>query len=452
MNCKNCQTPLTDDVTVCPNCGCDNSAPQEADVQEKRPVNGKKLALVIGAVVLVAAVILAAIIWGGSHNQDSGQTTAPAGETLAPQETLEVQNRDSYAYQGQDAAPDMDKAIATMGQRELTNGLFNIFYWNAYYELSSQALAYGLDTTQPLSQQNYGTLTWEQFFIEQSLHNWSQCEAMAQEAEAKGFTLSAEAQEQIDTMEQTLGANAATYGFASLQEMLETDFGKGTTIEDYKEFMRVIMLGNEYYASLTNSISTTAQEVEAYFDENITRFTQYGIAKDDTPAYINVRHILIAPEGEKVTDETTGVAAYTEAQMADARAEAQTILDTWKSGEATEDSFAALAAEHTEDPGSKETGGLYEQVTKGKMVAEFDTWCFDAARQPGDTDLVETSYGVHIMYFVSKSDQPMWYAAAESEMHTARLNEMVQAILDSHPYEVDYASIVLTNVNTASAY
>ena len=72
--------------------------------------------------------------------------------------------------------------------------------------------------------------------------------------------------------------------------------------------------------------------------------------------------------------------------------------------EATEDSFAALAAEKTEDEGSKENGGLYEDVYPGQMVTAFNDWCFDAGRKPGDTGIVETEYGCHVMYYSGDSD------------------------------------------------
>ena len=83
---------------------------------------------------------------------------------------------------------------------------------------------------------------------------------------------------------------------------------------------------------------------------------------------------------------------------------AQAILDEWEAGEATEDSFAALAAEKTEDEGSKENGGLYEDVYPGQMVTAFNDWCFDADRKPGDTGIVETEYGCHVMYYSGDSD------------------------------------------------
>jgi hypothetical protein len=34
------------------------------------------------------------------------------------------------------------------------------------------------------------------------------------------------------------------------------------------------------------------------------------------------------------------------------------------------------------------------------MVDEFNDWCFDSARKTGDTDIVKTEYGYHIMYFI----------------------------------------------------
>ncbi|MDQ9759347.1 peptidylprolyl isomerase, partial [Acinetobacter baumannii] len=78
---------------------------------------------------------------------------------------------------------------------------------------------------------------------------------------------------------------------------------------------------------------------------------QYNVKKDETPAFVNVRHILIKPE------VTEGAEGPTDEQKEAARAKAQDILDQWKAGNATEESFGALAKEHTEDPGSKEAGG-----------------------------------------------------------------------------------------------
>ena len=123
---------------------------------------------------------------------------------------------------------------------------------------------------------------------------------------------------------------------------------------------------------------------------------------DNVFALKDVRHILVNFEGG-TTDEATGAVTYSDEEKAAAKAEAEQILADFQAGEATEASFAALAAEKTDDTGSSATGGLYENIYPGQMVANFEDWCFDA-HKAGDTGIVESEYGYHIMYFVGDSD------------------------------------------------
>lgn len=122
---------------------------------------------------------------------------------------------------------------------------------------------------------------------------------------------------------------------------------------------------------------------------------------------VNVRHILISPEAisEDIdTEDEEAVAAAEEEADAAALEEAESILKEWKDGDATEESFGALADEYSEDPGSE--GGLYEDVYPGMMVTEFDEWIFDESRKPGDVELVKTEgYGYHIIYFIGHTGQ-----------------------------------------------
>ena len=105
------------------------------------------------------------------------------------------------------------------------------------------------------------------------------------------------------------------------------------------------------------------------------------------------------------------------AKQPDTYKKAELILREYLSGDRTVDSFAALATANTQDTGSKETGGLYEDVTPGEMVEEFNDWCFDKDRKTGDVGIVETTYGYHIMYFVGKSaEEPVWMSTIRETM------------------------------------
>ena len=151
----------------------------------------------------------------------------------------------------------------------------------------------------------------------------------------------------------------------------------------------------------------TYMERTATNDDGITEVTGYNVvlfngSNTNEFPLVNVRHILIQPSGGSV-DPNTGMTAYSDAEMSIASKEAQAILDNWLAGEKTEESFAALANEYSADSDGTD-GGLYTDVFYNEMVESFNDWCFDEARQTGDYALVESEYGVHVMYFVGHSE------------------------------------------------
>ena len=123
---------------------------------------------------------------------------------------------------------------------------------------------------------------------------------------------------------------------------------------------------------------------------------------------VDVRHILIAPE----TDDNAAVTDATDEQWTAAYDKAKEILSGWDN---TEDGFAKLAKDNSSD-GSSANGGLYSNVVTGQMVNSFSAWCFDAARKTGDTAIVRSDYGYHIMYFVGANDQTIWQYTAEQAL------------------------------------
>lgn len=149
--------------------------------------------------------------------------------------------------------------------------------------------------------------------------------------------------------------------------------------------------------------------------------------RDETPT-IDVRHILFMPE----TTLTTGEEGYEEEfeqLLAECRTQAADVYAQWQAGEATEESFGELALEYSTD-GSRYSGGLYAQVPPGYMVESFNDWCFDPARQSGDTDVIETEYGVHIMYFV-RHNLMNWQLDAAAVLQAADATEWVQEMAAS---------------------
>lgn len=114
----------------------------------------------------------------------------------------------------------------------------------------------------------------------------------------------------------------------------------------------------------------------------------------------NVRHLLVSFEGGST--DTDGSKTYSDEEKAAAKTEAEKLLKEWEDGAKTEESFIELVKEHTTDDASKETGGLYEDIhPESNYVENFLNWCIDPERKVGDTGIVATEYGYHIMYFSS---------------------------------------------------
>ena len=103
---------------------------------------------------------------------------------------------------------------------------------------------------------------------------------------------------------------------------------------------------------------------------------------------------------------------------------AQGILQLYLDGEHTEDAFAALAQEYSEDSNASE-GGLYSDTSLGQMVAPFESWATDPARKAGDVGIVETEYGYHVMYFV-KLNTTTW----ADTVREGEVEEQVHAYLE----------------------
>lgn len=134
---------------------------------------------------------------------------------------------------------------------------------------------------------------------------------------------------------------------------------------------------------------------------------------------VNVRHILLRMDDSALDSTSETYDADLQALKDETKAKAESLLAQWKSGDATEDSFAQLAVENSQDTGSAANGGLYQQVYQGRTVPEFNDWCFDSARKSGDTGIVygeSSSYkGYHIMYFVG-TDLPYWQVLVTNDL------------------------------------
>lgn len=367
-----------------------------------------------------------------------GESTAPTGEEEEDPAITAVKAKDIYTddeIQAGDARYDL--TVVTVGGESLTNKELQIHYGMQYINFMNSygyyAAAFGLDTTKPLNQQEsyIEGLTWEQMFLMAALEEYQQIAALAEKAKAEGVTLPEEERASLDEHYASLAEMAQSNGFASADELIQADLGPGADLETYKKYLETEILAGYYRQSIQDGITWTEDDLKEYYDTHPEEFEGVGT---DTPN-VNVRHILFLSDADE--DGTA-----TDEEKAAAKAKAEAMLAEYLK-DPTEDRFAELAGANTEDTGSKDNGGLYEDVYPGQMVQTFNDWCFDAARKTGDTGLVETEYGFHVMYFVKHTDTYYWKTLAEEKYVETRLQTLLDEIYEKAPMDVKYQDIVL---------
>lgn len=267
---------------------------------------------------------------------------------------------------------------------------------------------------------------------------------------------------------------------------IASEFEKAAGSEKYEDIKKddtLTLLEDTTYADLSYSasdddfldwaMSEKTEKGETYIVENEGEgYTVYAMVDPvhhipDEKTY-DVRHILLqfpeekeeteaetedAAEGEEATEETTEAPAEEKEEVkvellnpADYDVtvdidvdlettkdkalykEAQDILASYLAGDKTEDAFAELAKKHSAD-GNAEEGGIYEDVSQGQMVAEFEGWALAEGRKSGDVGIVETAYGYHIMYAVSEAEVTTWSDVIKNDLASVEYNTFAEELV-----------------------
>ncbi len=471
----------------------------------------------------------------------------------------------------------------TIGDYTLSSADLNFYFVDAVNETYSEwynsytedtatyvQMLYDLDLSKPLDTQAYDeTKSFADYFAEMAIERATETYAVYTEAIKNGVTLSDEDESIIDSSLSTMEMYAGFYGYSNVKDYLKAAYGKGANETNYRNYMEVNAIAQNYEAQYHDSLSYEESDLTAYDKEHNNDFCSFNYTsfpvrssdflvcesegdaehthteeeesaalkaaeeaakalvatgatdaetlnaeikkldaykdkatasssanedvlftsinnetmaqwladesrEDGEIAYlrydltstdedgnettsqlgyyvvifqgknenhtklVNIRHILAKFEGGTTGDD--GTTTYTDDEKKKALDAINDLKSQWESGDATEDSFAELAKEKTDDTASAEDGGLFEEVYPGQMVKNFNDWCFDESRQAGDVGVVETEYGYHLIYFVKATDKTFRNYMIENTMRDNDYNAWFEATVDA---------VVTTTLNTS---
>jgi peptidyl-prolyl cis-trans isomerase D len=127
--------------------------------------------------------------------------------------------------------------------------------------------------------------------------------------------------------------------------------------------------------SLASEVTVSDAEVEEQYKKNEKSYT--------TQEQRRASHILVNADESATADVKKAAKEKAERLLAQVRKDPA--------------SFAAVAKEHSDDPGSKEKGGDLDYFGRGAMVPAFDEAVFKM-KTNDVSDLVQTNFGYHIIY------------------------------------------------------
>lgn len=381
--------------------------------------------------------------------------------TPPPGNPDDVTCKGSYTVEG--FAP--ETVVASVGDRELTNGQLQAWYAMAVSSFQQQIERNAApDFSAPLDTQlcpiDDSVASWQQYFLKQALNAWHSAQSLALYAAEVPFVTEVayepnEANHQIymtgmpatqvlygyqplyepnsmhqaylDALPDTLNALAREKGYSGTADLAQA---LGVSEEILLQTVQLYNYSYMYFTQMSYGSQPTEEQLQVHLARNASA------AGDPT---VDFRHILLLPEngGEEA--------------LAACLKEAETMRAAWeKNYKHSEGTFGDLAYRNSKDTGTARDGGAYYQVRRSQLPEVLADWCFDELRQPGDTTVLQSDLGVHILYFSGRSDTAANRAAAE---FTAE--NQIQVIRDARlrfPASVDYEAITLAGLEAELSF
>ena len=230
------------------------------------------------------------------------------------------------------------------------------------------------------------------------------------EAKIKEYVDKLKASATVGDFEKTADEFLETdYCLTKTNKILSRTYEYSDTTELYKWiFDGETATGGTYVSESDGEYTVYIASSDVYMDTEITRSMYHILFSED---------IYDSDENSKLT--------------------AENIYKTWQEGDKSITSFMELASKYTTDYVSVPVGGYYPNLAKGDLVDELNDWLFDEERKIGDTDIIKSDAGYHIVYY-SGEGLEKWKMTAFEAVKTEKLQKEVTSLAEK--YEVTVLS------------
>ena len=246
------------------------------------------------------------------------------------------------------------------------------YFYNEYNSVYSYASYYGLDTSVSLKEQEISDgQTWYDYLLENALTSLDEVGALLSAAQEEGYTISDEAQENVDAAMDTLRSTAESYG-VTVGNYLSSVYGRFMTTSAYEKALTQQYLAQDYAQHLQESFDISEEDMDAYYEENAATLDNF-----EYEAYLVT--IDLAAE----YDDEGNQLDYDPDELAAAQEELEERSDTLEEALANGDAdeIAALVEEYG-------ASSLNDFSGTTLSYYDFSTWLAEDGRTAGETTKV----------------------------------------------------------------
>lgn len=296
-----------------------------------------------------------------------------------------------------------NNVAVTVGDHEVSSVELNYFFIdtvNDYINQFGEYASYLLDTTTPLNKQVIDKESGETLadsLLKAAESTLKRTYALYDLAMEKSFKLDEEDEKAIDTLVTNMEFYAMYYGYGDVKSYLQGIYGNGSEVESYKEYQRINLIADRYYAEYAETLDYNDEQIREYEagkdgeGENAKdRFHNFSSV---TYSYYYVACNKWAPE----KDDKGNKIEYTADQLKEAREKAKAAADALAAGK-----FEDLAAfdkaigemEINKDEKTKPTASRFEdQLVPQVSHNDVREWLISKDLKEGDLTVIENSTG-----------------------------------------------------------
>ena len=319
------------------------------DMTSKKTHQQKSKALRTTLVVLLAIIVCAAAVFA----------------------VIKLVNRPSY---------DTKAAVMTVGSEQISVPVYNYLY-NLTAQNVYSTYSYFFQAGTPFAEQSsiFGEGTMEDFFKKTTNDSVKEILNVVAEAKANHYDLPEEDKASVASGVSAVKSEASTYGYSSPDKYLAARFGEGCNLENYEEYLNLVMLYSSYAQKLNEDYAPTAEQLEEAYQADPSNYDLVSF----TYTSVNTESTTVEP-AEDSSDPT-------------AESQAAEIVYT--------DEAKAAARQTAEDytkqmPESATTKTYNKSDVSSYLTEEIAAWLFDAARKEGDVSVFARDENETLFYAV----------------------------------------------------